>query len=56
MKQDIDNFLMITNSMIKKGRKTSSPASKNKYGETTKVKSKDVRIKVNDKTATGGWY
>lgn len=47
LNQDIDDFILIANSMIAKNA--------NKPKSTVKPKQQE-RIRVNDKTATGGWF
>lgn len=46
---DIDDFILIANNMIE-GNKTTKTTAK------SMVKPKEKRIRVNDKTATGGWF
>lgn len=48
-KQDVEEVIMLINYFIEKGETTPSQNSQNSS-------KKEERIKVNDKTATGGWY
>ena len=48
LSQDIDDFILVVNAMISKGQ--SKPIA------NTKTQNKEERIRVNDKTATGGWF
>lgn len=50
MQKDIDDFILLSNYIIELGgeaQEDKKPAARVK---------KDTRIKVNDNTATGGWY
>lgn len=47
MKEDKDEVIMLMNYFIEKGEE--QPESKS-------VKSKNERVRVNDDTATGGWF
>lgn len=50
-KQDKDEVIMLINFMIEKGEETTGKMNVvNKKGQTVE------RIRVNDKTATGGWW
>ena len=40
LRQDVDEFILLVNKLIKDGRKTNAPQM----------------VRVNDKTATGGWF
>lgn len=46
MKQDIDDFILIANRLIKNTKTT----------KKTTARGAEERIKVDDSTATGGWY
>lgn len=46
---DVDEAIMVINYFIEKGEENPSTDGKGRSG-------KEERIKVNDKTATGGWY
>lgn len=52
LNQDIDDFILIANYMIDLGGSESTAT------EVKQVKKpeKEMRIRVNDKTATGGWW
>jgi hypothetical protein len=47
LNQDIDDFILIANSLIRKNNKTEAKST---------AQPKEQRIRVNDKTATGGWW
>ena len=49
MEKDIDDFIIISNYLISQNEEPKEKSIK-------KTKNKQVRIKVNDKTATGGWF
>ena len=53
LEKDIDDFIMIANCMIAKNEKTPQGS---KYADGKKGSKKETRIRVNDKTATGGWF
>lgn len=44
----MEEVIMLINYYIEKGSENTSKSSR--------VEAKDERIRVNDKTATGGWY
>jgi hypothetical protein len=46
MKQDIDDFILIANRLVKNTKSTTK----------TTARGAEERIKVDDSTATGGWY
>ena len=46
LRQDIDDFIVVVNYLLNKGES----------GGVKKDNKKDVKIHVNDKTATGGWW
>ena len=48
--QDTDEVIMLINYYIEKGNDTDTPTSKPEKGRG------EQRIRVNDKTATGGWF
>ena len=48
--KDIDDFITVANYIISLGK------TSNDHNTKTKTKDKETRIKVNDKTATGGWF
>lgn len=48
LEKDIDDFILIANILINKQTATKS--------EKTKNPKKEERIRVNDATATGGWF
>ena len=50
LQQDIDDFILIANQMIELGQK------EEKEPVVLPKQKKEVRIRVNDKTATGGWF
>ena len=53
MEQDTDDVIVVINFYIALGAENPQPAQiKNK----SKVKGKEERIRVNDKTASGGWW
>ena len=47
LQKDIDDFILLVNHHIKMGRKTK---------KSTATKTGEERIRVNDATATGGWF
>ena len=47
--QDVDEVIMLINFYIELGASSNS-------NESVNTKSKETRIRVNDKTATGGWW
>lgn len=49
MDREIDDVIMILNFYIELGANTETDSAE-------KTNSKDTRIRVNDKTATGGWW
>lgn len=51
-KQDKDEVIMLVNYLVEKGETHEETHDM----RTEKHENKNVRIKVNDKTATGGWY
>lgn len=53
-KQDKDEVIMLINYLIEKGE--DEPEGTCIKEEKMHVKNKQQRIRVNDKTATGGWY
>lgn len=50
LEQDIDDFIIVANYIISLGK------TSNEHSTTKNVNKKETRIKVNDKTATGGWF
>ena len=46
MKQDIDDFILIANRLVKNTKSTTKATARGA----------EERIKVDDSTATGGWY
>ena len=54
MKQDCDEVIRIINYYIEVGA-NASPADEKPINNALKPK-QEQRIKVNDKTATGGWF
>lgn len=51
LKQDKDAVIMLINYFIVKGESAGTKTANN-----GKIGGKEERIKVNDKTATGGWW
>ena len=49
MDRDVDEVIMIINFYIELGANANS-------NEVINTNSKETRIRVNDKTATGGWW
>lgn len=49
-KQDAEEVIMLINYYIEKGEDTEAKTPQNGVGK------REERIRVNDKTATGGWY
>lgn len=54
MKQDCDEVIRIINYYIEVGA-NAAPADEKRVFNTSKP-NQEQRIKVNDKTATGGWF
>lgn len=52
LKQDIDTFILISNYLINLGNRQTNSSSPVRH----KASDKNERIRVNDKTATGGWF
>lgn len=50
LEKDIDDFILVANYMIGLGKESESKI------ESKTNTHKEKRIKVNDKTATGGWW
>ncbi len=48
---DVDDFFLLAAYLIARGRQTPTENAK-----TTQSSPKEERIRVNDKTATGGWF
>lgn len=48
--QDTDEVIMLINYYIEKGNYSDAPTGKTEKGHS------EARIRVNDKTATGGWF
>lgn len=54
--QDVDEVIMIINFYIELGAEQKQQSPQPKANKTQTAKGKQERIRVNDATATGGWF
>lgn len=56
LEQDKDHVIMLINYFIEKGQNDPQEQEQTHKTENKRARAQNGRIRVNDKTATGGWF